>query len=85
MKKVLKQIVGIDVAQDELVVCLSRLYVVLSSGDVITDLYAHKSVPNNKKGFSSLINWVEEYRSAIECALCDGGYGRLPRKAGLLS
>jgi len=35
MKKVLKQIVGIDVAQDELVVCLGRLCVVLSSGEVI--------------------------------------------------
>lgn len=60
MKKVLKQVVGIDVAQDELVVCLSRLYIVLSSGEVITDLYAHKSFPNTKRGFSSLIGWVKK-------------------------
>ncbi len=26
MKKILKQVVGIDVAQDELVVCLGRMY-----------------------------------------------------------
>lgn len=61
MKKVLKQIVGIDVAQDELVVCLSGLYIVSStSGDLATDLYAHKTFPNSKKGFSSLISWVNK-------------------------
>lgn len=55
MKKILKQVTGIDVAKDELVVCQGRLYEDLSS-----ELYAHKVFPNTLKGFESLVKWVEK-------------------------
>lgn len=55
MKKVLKQIVGIDVAQDELVVCLGKMY-----DDLIPELLSHKTFSNNKKGFNSLNEWVKK-------------------------
>ena len=46
MKKILKQVVGIDVAQDELVVCLGRM-----GDDLSTELYATKVFSNTLKGF----------------------------------
>jgi transposase len=54
MKKILKQVTGIDVAKDELVVCQGCLY-----EDLSTELYAHKCFPNTPKGFESLVKWVE--------------------------
>jgi transposase len=53
MKKVVRQIVGIDVAQDELVVCLGRL-----QEDFTQECYARKSFANTPKGFDSLTDWV---------------------------
>lgn len=53
MKKVIKQVLGIDVAQKELVVCLGRMH-----DDWTLELYAHKTFVNNEKGFSSLLEWV---------------------------
>lgn len=55
MKEVLKQVVGIDVAQKELVVCVGRLTAALSQ-----ELYAHKTFPNSDKGFCALLQWVEK-------------------------
>jgi len=55
MKKILKQVTGIDVAQHELVVCLGRL-----NEDLSTQLYGHKVFPNTSKGFVSLVQWVEK-------------------------
>ena len=55
MKKILKQSVGIDVAQKELVVCLGSLY-----DDFSTALVSHKSFPNTKKGYLSLLLWVKK-------------------------
>ena len=52
--KLLKQTVGIDVAQKELVVCLGRL-----TEDLCSDLYTRKVFVNSKKGFDSLIKWVD--------------------------
>ena len=49
MKKILKQIVGIDVAQNELVVCLGRMY-----DDWTPELYASKTFANTTKGFSAI-------------------------------
>ena len=46
MKKIVKQVVGIDVAQKELVVCLGRMY-----DDWSPELYAHKTFANTAKGF----------------------------------
>jgi len=52
MKKIVKQVVGIDVAQDELVVCIGCMY-----DDWIPELYGHKSFPNTVKGFNALVEW----------------------------
>lgn len=52
-KKIVKQSVGIDVAQKELVVCLGRMY-----DDWAPELYIHKVFPNTEKGFISLVLWV---------------------------
>jgi hypothetical protein len=53
--KELKQAVGIDVAQKELVVTLGRVY-----EDLSIDLYAYKVFKNTEKGFVSLIDWVNK-------------------------
>lgn len=55
MKKIVKQVCGIDVAQNELVVTLGRLF-----DDLSPELYAHKSFPNSDKGFISLQEWVNK-------------------------
>ena len=56
MKTILKQVVGIDVAQDELVVQLGRMY-----GDVTVELYASKTCKNNVEGFAALSQWVTKF------------------------
>ena len=53
MKKVIRQVLGIDVAQKELVVCLGRMH-----EDLHTELYASKIFPNTQKGFLALYQWV---------------------------
>lgn len=55
MKKRLKQVVGIDVAQKELVVTLGKLH-----EDLSIELYAYKVFSNKEKGFESLLNWVSK-------------------------
>lgn len=86
MKGILKQSVGIDVAQKELVVCIGRLY-----EDLSTELYAHKCFTNTAKGFMSLVQWVLKlteptvniryvmeatgvYHESLACYLSDHGY-----------
>lgn len=53
MKKIVKQVLGIDVAQLELVVCLGRMY-----DDWAPELYSYATFANNKKGFAAMIKWV---------------------------
>ena len=55
MKKIVKQVVGIDVAQKELVVCLGRM-----DDDWSPELYAGKSFINNPKGCEALVSWVKK-------------------------
>lgn len=55
MKKVVKQIIGIDVSQDELVVCLGKMY-----DDWTPELIAHKTFVNSNKGFCMLKDWVDK-------------------------
>jgi transposase len=55
MEKIVKQVVGIDVAQKELVVCLGRMY-----DDLTPQLYAHKTFPNTEKGFTTLLLWLNK-------------------------
>jgi transposase len=52
-KKILKQVLGIDVAQKELVVRLGRVY-----DDLSNELYASKAFANNVKGFKLLLQWI---------------------------
>lgn len=56
MKKVVKQVAGIDVAQDELVVCLGRMH-----DDWTPELYAGKTFPNTVKGIESLVAWTQKH------------------------
>jgi transposase len=53
MKKIVKQVAGIDVAQKELVVCVGRMY-----DDWTPELYANKTFINNEKGFTALLLWL---------------------------
>jgi len=53
MKTIVKQVAGIDVAQDELVVCLGKMY-----DDWTPELCAHKTFANTAKGFVSFTEWV---------------------------
>ena len=56
MKKIVKQVLGVDVAKNELVVCLGRMY-----EDWSPELYGHKTFANTAKGFLALILWVKKY------------------------
>jgi transposase len=55
MKKNLKQVLGIDVAQKELVVCLGRMY-----DDWTPELYGYKTFTNTVKGFEAMVLWVKK-------------------------
>lgn len=55
MQKVVKQVVGIDVSQKELVVCLGRMY-----DDWSPELYAYNVFRNTSKGHEALILWVKK-------------------------
>jgi transposase len=55
MGKILRQIVGIDVAQNELVVSLGRKH-----EDLSDEIYAHGKFANSPKGFTELIKWVRK-------------------------
>lgn len=58
MESILKQVVGIDVSQDELVVKLGRM-----RKDCITEVYASKNFVNNLSGFTSLVSWVNKLKN----------------------
>jgi transposase len=55
MRKIVKQVAAIDVAQKELVVCLGYMY-----DDWSPELYAHKTFANTAKGFEALLAWVKK-------------------------
>jgi transposase len=55
MKKIVKQVAGVDVAQKELVICLGRMY-----DDWSPELYAHKTFANTVKGFMALLLWLKK-------------------------
>jgi transposase len=55
MKRVVKQVAGIDVAQKELVVSLGRI-----DEDQKEEIYGFKTFSNTAKGFESLVMWVEK-------------------------
>lgn len=53
--RLLKQVVGIDVAQKELVVSVGKM-----DEHAVMTVYANKVFPNNDKGFASLEAWVNK-------------------------
>jgi transposase len=54
-KKIVKQVAGIDVAQNELVVTLGRMY-----DDWTPELYNHKTFANSENGFKAFVLWVKK-------------------------
>jgi len=56
MTKILKQVAGIDVAQDELVVSLGRL-----DQSLRKEVYAYKTFANKTSGFGALLVWVKKH------------------------
>ena len=59
MKRLLKQVVGIDVAQKELVVSVGRMY-----DDLVPELYGQHIFGNTPKGFDALVAWVSKRSDA---------------------
>jgi len=59
MKRLLKQVVGIDVAQKELVVSIGRMH-----DDLVPEIYGHHSFANTPKGFDALVTWVSKRSDA---------------------
>jgi len=55
MKKIVKQVAGIDVAKDELVVSLGRMF-----DNWTPELYASKAFANTAKGINLLVEWVNK-------------------------
>jgi transposase len=55
MKKIIKQVVGIDVAQKELVVSFGRMY-----DDWTPEVHASKTFANRSNGFMALLLWVKK-------------------------
>jgi transposase len=53
--KILKQVAGIDVSQNELVVSIGRL-----KEDLTKELYSYKVLANTQKGFQELVEWVKK-------------------------
>jgi transposase len=53
--RILKQVLGVDVAQKELVVCLGSI-----SENLKVELYARRVFVNNQTGFVALIKWVKK-------------------------
>lgn len=58
MSRILKQVVGIDIAQKDLVVCLGRIDELLR-----VELYGRKTFANTTQGFEHLRKWVAEKTS----------------------
>lgn len=58
-RKLLKQVVGIDVAQKELVVSIGNM-----DEKTATRIYAYKVFANNRKGFIALRSWAERQTDA---------------------
>lgn len=56
MKRIVKHVVGIDVAKDELVVCFG-----IMDDTWRPTLLAHKSFDNSIKGFKALLLWLGKY------------------------
>lgn len=54
--KILKQVVGVDVAQKELVVSLGKI-----NEDLSKEVYAHKVFSNKESGIVAFLKWIKKY------------------------
>ena len=62
MQKIIKQVCGIDVGQNELVVTIGRI-----TDGLDVELYGRKTFANIEKGFTTLLEWVKKLTdSSIE-------------------
>ena len=79
MKKIVKQVVGIDIDKELLVSCLGRMH-----DDWNPELICHKTFINKEKGFNDLIATVKKLTDT-ECAgkICDGSHRCIPPGTGL--
>lgn len=59
MSTIVRQVVGIDVARQELVVALGRKH-----RDWTEEIYAYKTFPNEESGFKALTVWVDKLTEA---------------------
>lgn len=59
MTNIVKQVAGIDVAQDELVVSLGKMDIAIE-----TTIYAFKTFANKPSGFAALLVWISKHASA---------------------
>jgi transposase len=59
MMKALKQVLGVDVSQKELVVTLGRML-----EDLSVELYSHRVFRNNESGLKALLKWAEKQTSS---------------------
>jgi transposase len=59
MSTIVRQVVGIDVAQNELVVALGRM-----NSDWTEEVYAYKTFANRENGFKALVAWVSKLTKA---------------------
>ena len=57
MKRILKQVLGVDVAQDELVVSFGKMY-----DDQSIESFGCKTFSNTRKGFKELSTWVKKHQ-----------------------
>jgi transposase len=53
--KILRQVAGIDVAQNELAVSVGRL-----KEDLTSEIYGYRTFANTRKGFTELVEWVKK-------------------------
>jgi transposase len=60
MKKLLKQVVGIDVGIKELVVSIGRMH-----DDLVPEVYGHHNFANTTKGFEALVAWVDKRSESL--------------------
>jgi transposase len=63
MKDALKQVVGIDVGQKELVVSMGSIF-----EDFTSTVMATRSFANNAKGFAQLLTWVSKHQTCHKIA-----------------
>ncbi len=58
--QVIKQVLGVDVSQKDLVVSLGRLF-----SDLETDIYSRRIFANKESGFAAMLQWLEKQAGGL--------------------